>query len=53
MFPDFNTFEKVFFNLTENYGCMIINNHTISKDITEKIFWYKTIDTPDFTKSAF
>jgi hypothetical protein len=49
MFPDFNTFQQVFLDLTENYGCMVINNRVHSKDITEKVFWYKAKDTPDFT----
>jgi hypothetical protein len=49
MFPDFNTFQQVFLDLTENFGCMVINNRVHSKDITEKVFWYKAKDTPDFT----
>jgi hypothetical protein len=49
MFPDFNTFQQVFLELTENYGCMVINNMVHSKDITEKVFWYKAKDTPEFT----
>ena len=48
MFRDFNTFQQVFLELTENYGCMVINNRVHSKDITEKVFWYKAKDTPEF-----
>ncbi len=49
MFPDFNTFQQVFLDLTENYGCMVINNRVHSKDITEKVFWYRAKETPNFT----
>ncbi len=49
MFPDFNTFSQVFLDLTENYGCMVINNRIHSKDITEKVFWYRAKETPNFT----
>jgi hypothetical protein len=52
MFPDFNTFQQVFLDLTENFGCMVINNRVHSKDITEKVFWYKAKDTPDFTMGS-
>lgn len=52
MFPDFNTFQQVFLDLTENYGCMVINNRIHSKDITEKVFWYKAKDTPNFTMGS-
>jgi hypothetical protein len=49
MFPDFNTFSQVFLDLTESYGCMVINNRIHSKDITEKVFWYRAKETPNFT----
>jgi hypothetical protein len=52
MFPDFNTFQQVFLDLTENFGCMVINNRIHSKDITEKVFWYKAKETPNFTMGS-
>jgi hypothetical protein len=52
MFPDFNTFQQVFLDLTENYGCMVINNRVHSKDVTEKVFWYKAKETPNFTMGS-
>jgi len=52
MFPDFNTFQQVFLDLTEKYGCMVINNRIHSKDITEKVFWYKARETPEFTMGS-
>jgi hypothetical protein len=48
MFPSFDIFQQVFNEITENYGCMVINNRVHSKDITEKVFWYKAKPVPDF-----
>ena len=52
MFPDFNTFQQVFTDLTEDYGCMVINNRIHSKDVTEKVFWYKAKTSPQFTMGS-
>ena len=41
MFPSFDMFQQVFSDVTENYGCMVIDNRVHSKDITKKVFWYK------------
>jgi hypothetical protein len=49
MFPDFSSFNNTFSILTEDFGCMVINNKIHTSDITEKIFWYKAKDTPSFT----
>lgn len=49
MFPSFDIFQQVFTDITENYGCMVINNRIHSKNITDKVFWYKAKDVPDFT----
>ncbi len=48
----FNTFSQVFLDLTEHFGCMVINNRIHSKDITEKIFWYRAKETPHFTMGS-
>jgi len=48
MFPSFDIFQQVFSEITADYGCMVINNRVHSTDITEKVFWYKAKDTPDF-----
>jgi hypothetical protein len=47
MFPTFDVFEKVFDALTENYCCMVIDNKTKSKNLTDKVFWYKSVDIPN------
>lgn len=48
MFPSFDIFQQIFLNITDNYGCMVIDNRVHSKDITNKVFWYKAKDTPPF-----
>jgi hypothetical protein len=49
MFPTFAIFEQVFSEVTENYGMMVIDNRVHSKNITEKVYWYKAKDVPEFT----
>lgn len=49
MFPTFDIFQQVFTELTDNYGCMVINNRKHTKNIEDKVFWYKAEETKDFT----
>ena len=49
MFPSFDIFQQVFSEVTEDYGCMVINNRVHSKNITEKVFWYKAKPVPEFS----
>ena len=48
MFPSFDIFQQVFNDITENYGIMVINNRIHSKNITDKVFWYRAKDVPEF-----
>ncbi|ADO67372.1 putative VV A32-like packaging ATPase [Cafeteria roenbergensis virus] len=48
MFPSFDVFQQVFTELTDNYGCMVINNRVHSKNIEDKVFWYKANVEDDF-----
>lgn len=41
MFPTFDSFRQVFAQLTDDYGCMVINNRGSRKSFLEKIFWFK------------
>lgn len=41
MFPTFDIFQQVFTDITEDYGILVINNRIHSKNITDKVFWYK------------
>jgi hypothetical protein len=49
MFPTLAVFEQVFGEITENYGVMVIDNRVHSKNIADKVYWYKAKDVPDFT----
>lgn len=48
MFPTFDIFQQVFTDITADYGVMVINNRIHSKNITEKVFWYKAKNPPKF-----
>jgi ABC-type oligopeptide transport system ATPase subunit len=48
IFPSFDIFESVFDQITEDYGVLVINNKITSKDLTDKVFWYKAKKTPEF-----
>jgi hypothetical protein len=49
MFPTFDIFQQVFSEITADYGCMVINNRIHSTNITDKVFWYKAKNVPDFS----
>lgn len=46
--PNREIFEMTFNELTNNYGCMVINNRIRSTDLRKKIFYFKSGKTPDF-----
>jgi hypothetical protein len=48
MFPAFRVFETIFEQLTDNYGCMVINNRIRMKDIKKKIFHYRAKKRGEF-----
>ena len=48
MFPSFDIFSQVFTEVTSNFGCMVIDNRVHSKNITDKVYWYKAKEVPDF-----
>lgn len=41
IFETFDTFRKVFIQMTTDFGCMVLNSQIKNHDITEKVFWYK------------
>ena len=49
MFPSFDIFQQVFSEVTDNYGCLVINNRIQCKNLTDKVFWYKAKNIPSFT----
>jgi hypothetical protein len=49
IFPKFDLFDQVFSQLTDDYGCMVLDNRLRSTDIKKKVFWYKADIPPKFT----
>jgi hypothetical protein len=49
MFPTIGVFEEVFSEITQNYGIMVIDNRVHSRNIADKVYWYKAKETPNFT----
>lgn len=52
MFPSFDIFQQVFTEVTDNFGVMVIDNRSRSKNITDKVFWYKAKNPPSFTMGS-
>ena len=48
MFPSFELFESIFLQMTQNYGCMVIDNSSRSIDLKERIFYFKAHNINDF-----
>lgn len=48
MFPNFRLFESIFDQLTDDFGCMVIDNSNSKSKIKDKIFWYKAKEVKDF-----
>ena len=48
IFPKFDIFDQVFNQVTDNYGCMVLDNRIRSTDIHKKVFWFKSHETPEF-----
>lgn len=49
IFKTFDLFDQVFSQITDDYGCMVLNNRLRSTDIRKKVFWYKAKVPPKFT----
>lgn len=49
MFPREREFIDVFDQVTDNYGCMVIDNKSRSNNIQDTVFWYKAVKRPNFT----
>jgi len=48
VFPKFDLFEQVFLQVTNDYGCMVINNRIKTTDLSKKVFWFKAKKVPEF-----
>ena len=47
-FSSFKLFDNVFSSMTENHGCMVIDNTSLSNKLEDTIFWYRADPTPPF-----
>ncbi len=41
IFPKYEIFDNLFNQLTDDYGTMVIDNASNSRDLNDRIFWYK------------
>ena len=41
IFPNFESFNEVLTQCTENYECLVLNNRSTSNKIEDVVFWYK------------
>ena len=48
MFPTRDIFDQIFLQVTDNYGCMVINNRLRTTDIRKKVFWFKAKKRDEF-----
>jgi hypothetical protein len=48
IFPKYEIFDNLFTQLTDNYGTMILDNASNSRDLNERVFWYKSKEQPPF-----
>ena len=45
MFPNFQVFEQVLEQVTQDYGCMVIDNRSGGSQLQDQVFWYKADPT--------
>lgn len=48
IFPSFDIFDQVMNAVTQNYGCLVIDNTSHSNNIEDCVFWYKADIHPPF-----
>jgi hypothetical protein len=49
IFPDFKMFRAVLSQCTKNYGCLVIDNTSISEKFEDQVFWYRAnVNRPGF-----
>ena len=41
LFESYEQFEKILLVCTKRYGCLVINNHPVSDQLCENIYWYR------------
>jgi len=48
IFKTFDLFDQVFSQITEDFGCMVINNRLSTTDISKKVKWFRAKIPPPF-----
>lgn len=48
IFPNFKMFESVMNACTQDYGCVVIKNNSLSNKIEDCVFWYKAESHEEF-----
>lgn len=48
MFPNFDYFQQVMDQCTEDYECLVIHNNAKSNKLQDQVFWYKADSHDDF-----
>lgn len=48
IFPSFEMFNQVLMSCTNDYGCLVIDNNSISDRLEDQVFWYKAEMHGDF-----
>lgn len=49
IFPTFEVFNAVMDQVTEGFGCLVIDNTTLSNKLEENVFWYQADDHEPYT----
>lgn len=49
MFENFEMFDKIYEQMTENHGCMVIDNTSQSAELEDRVFYYKSVVRESFT----
>ena len=48
MFPNLQVFEQVLEQVTQDYGCLVIDNRTSGSKLEDQVFWYKADPSKHF-----
>jgi hypothetical protein len=48
VFPTFELFDQVLTSVTDDYGCLVIDNTSLSAKLEDQVFWYKAKLHKDF-----
>jgi len=48
MIPNFEMFQQIMNQCTENYECLVLDNTSVSNEIEDCVFWYKAKPRDNF-----